>query len=189
MAMMLPLLYRLGQANGYLGERHVMLVVQSGLFWAVAGLAIVGAVLARRWPRCRAPLWTTCLLIALALLPLPKTLARLHGERKGFREAGEWLAANAGPDDAILDPFSWSSYYAGKAFVEGPTWLPTPEKYAYREHLTCWVVLDRSHSRHDHLRYLLDPVEEIAAGGVEVKRFSTGSGPRAGEVVIYKVSR
>jgi hypothetical protein len=189
MALLLPLLYRLGQSNGYLGERHVMLIVQSGIFWAVAGLAMVGAMLARSWPQCRAPLWTACLLVALTLLPLPKTLARLHGERRGFREAGEWLAANAGPDDAILDPFSWSSYYAGRAFVTGPTWLPTPQKYAYREHLTCWVVLDRSRSHHDHLRYLLDPVEEIAAGGVEVKRFATGSGPRAGEVVIYRVSR
>lgn len=188
MAVMLPLLYRLGQSNGYLGERHVMLIALCGIFWAVAALAIGAAKIARVRPGYPVAPLTIGLFVALTLFPLPKTLARLHGERQGFRLAGEWLAANAAPEDLIYDPFSWSSYYAGRTFVRGQKGQPTPEDYTLRgKHFTCYVVLDESRSEHRHLWYLLEPVSRIAKQGKEVKRFETGSGSRAGAVVIYRI--
>src|SRR5262249_13862324 len=127
------------------------------------------------------------------LLPLPKTLARLHGERKGFREAGEWLAAHAGRDEEIVDPFSWSAYYAGRTFVAGGARQPTPDDYESRvrkgEPFAGYVILDASASKHDHLWYLIDPAKRLAEQGCEVKRFASGAGPRAGAVVVYRIDK
>lgn len=182
-ALLVPLLYRLGQSNGYLGERHVMLIVACGVFWAVDAVAACGTMLAARWPR--AAVLTPVVLAALALAPLPKTLARLHGERAGFRQAGEWLARHAGPDELVVDPFSWSSYYAGRTFYPGHAPQPVPADWAHQgRHFTCYVVLDRSKSRHEHLRHLLDAAERLAAMGEEVWRSPEGG---RGAVVVYRV--
>ncbi len=50
---------------------------------------------------------------------LPKTLEPLHVNRNGFRHAGIFIGQRAKPWDEVLDPYSWSHYYAGKVFQEG----------------------------------------------------------------------
>jgi hypothetical protein len=186
---LMPLLYRLGQSNGYLGERHVMLIVLCGMYWAVAALGVFAVWLARLTPRVPAVTWATVLLVALTLLPLPKTLARLHGERSGFRQAGEWLAQIAGPDDVVVDPFSWSAYYARRKFESGPPKPPDPAVWLKERARgkTFYVVLDRSRSKHKHLYYLTGPAEEMAKQGRVVNRFSVEYGRHRSEVIVYRV--
>jgi hypothetical protein len=174
------LVYRLGQANGYLGERHVLLIVMGGLYWAVAALAVLCE---RGLPfRVRFPLGS--LALPLLLLPviglaLPKTLAPLHAERAGFRKAGQWLAKHVQPGDVVMDPFTWASYHAGLTFQCGQ---------AGPETSVCYVVLDRSRSIHEHLWYVVGPAEDLANRGVEVRRFPVRVGKNRSTVIVYRMS-
>jgi 4-amino-4-deoxy-L-arabinose transferase-like glycosyltransferase len=182
------LLYRLAQWMGYVGVRHTVLLVLIGLYWAVAALGALGprlaSALARAWPRGAQRGWlaphalTLALLVALAVAPLGKTLATLHADRAGFRQAGAWLRDHAGPEDRIVDPYSWSSYYAGRLFQEPPR----------VEASVCYVVLEESANKHEHLFLVLPQAERLARAGEAVMRFGVPRRPQA-EVVIYKVVR
>jgi hypothetical protein len=172
-AALVPLLYRLGQANGYLGERHVLLLVLGGLYFAVAALA----VLAARLGRLGSPV-ALLVLMGLALFPLGKTLAPLHPERAGFRQAGRWLALHAKAEDEVIDPFGWARYHSGR-------FLPSRRADPTRVH---YVVLDRSRSTHDHLWYLVGPAEKLAALGVEVRRFEVRAGKYRSTVLVVRVA-
>jgi hypothetical protein len=78
----------------------------------------------------------------------------------------------------VVDPFTWSSYYAGLDFRHGSNVTPTS---------VCYVVLDRSSSKHEHLWYLVRPAEELAKQGVEVKRFPVRVGKYEAAVIIVRV--
>lgn len=171
---LLPLLYKLAQSAGYIGERHVLMIVLGGMFAAVATLAALGGWLARG----QHPWYSLALLLVLVALCLPKTLAKLHGNRSGFREAGEWLAANTLPGDEVFDPFAWATYYAGRHFAP-------PE--APRSHPpVCYVVTEQSRNKHPHLWYLLDLGAALVRHGEVVHRIPTS---RGAEIVIYRAPR
>jgi hypothetical protein len=172
-----PLLWRLGQSAGYIGERHVMLVLLGGLFFAVAALGALG-----HWLTRGRHAWVSLmLLVGIAGICLPKTLARLHGNRQGFREAGEWLAANTLPGDDVFDPLAWAGYHAGKLFVPRDAPRSTPA--------VCYVVLERSKNKHPHLWFLLALAEKLAARGEVVYRQRTARGREEAEIVIYQLPR
>lgn len=170
--LLLLLLYRLGQSNGYLGERHVQLLVVAGLPWGVAALAALAGRLA-------APRLGLALLLVVAAAFLPKTLGRLHAGREGFKQAGQWLAEHARPDDQIHDPFAWATYHSGRVFQEverGP--LP-PSGTAY-------VVLETGPNDHPHLWYLLGPARQLAGRGEVVGSFRAARGRKVQQVQIYR---
>jgi hypothetical protein len=173
---LLALLYRLAQSKGYVGERHVLLIVMGGLYWAVAALGVWAGWLGR-WTRCSAETCALVLLMVVAVVPLPKTLARLHGDRAGFRQAGQWLAENLQPDDQVLDPFGWTKYYAGACFIPEP-----PAGAGY-----CYVVLDESKSKHPHLWQTLRQAEELMKKGELAKSFPARRGKHEATVLIYRV--
>jgi hypothetical protein len=177
-AVLAALVYRLGQSNGYLGERHVQLILMGGLYWAVATLAFVCGWLGQLVGRQNGSALAFVLLTGVVALALPRTLAPLHSERVGFRLAGEWLAEHVEPGDMVFDPFTWSSYHAGLDFAPGRPVEPTS---------VCYVVLDRSRSKHDHLWYLVNPAEEQASKGVEVRRFPVCVGKSESTVIVYRV--
>jgi len=148
---------------GYLSDRHLLLLILCGTYWAVAGVLVIGDKLAlgaarlwpalagRRWTDGRT--WTLALLLLLVLAPLPRTLARLHAERTGFRSLGRWLAKNTPPGDFIEDPYCWAYYYAGRVFVEGRRDLPVSNPSCF------YVVLEESKNRHARLVSLQKAVE------------------------------
>jgi hypothetical protein len=172
--MLVAALWKLGQSAGYIGERHVMLLVLGGMYFAVATVGWLGGWLTRG----RHPWVTLLLLVGLIGVCLPRTLARLHGHRTGFREAGEWLAANTRPGDDVFDPLAWTSYHAGRLFVPRDAPRSEPE--------ICYVVLERSKNPHPHLYYLIDLATELTRQGKIVHRLE----PRPGvEIVIYQVPR
>jgi hypothetical protein len=159
------LLYRMAEKMGYLSDRHLLLIVLCGLFWSVTGIIVLGEKLAlgaaRLWPALAGRRWTEGRIWALALLlflsaaPLPRTLDRLHGERKGFRTVGHWLAANTESGDYIEDPYCWAYYYAGRVFVEGVRSLPVDKSSCF------YVVMEKSSNRHARLVSLAKAVEHI----------------------------
>ena len=159
------LLYFMAEKMGYLSDRHLLLIILCGSFWAVAGTFLLGEKLARGasrlWPTLAERGWTDGrtwslgLLLMMALAPMPRTLARLHSERAGFRSLGRWLAENTLPGDFIEDPYCWAYYYAGRVFVEGSRDLPVRKSSCF------YVVLEQSKNRHARLVSLHKAVEAI----------------------------
>jgi hypothetical protein len=147
------LLYRMAEKMGYLSDRHLLLIILCGTYWAVAGVFFLGdklalgagrlwpAVAGRPWMDGRA--WSLGLLLLLAVAPLPRTLSRLHAERAGFRSLGHWLAENTLPGDYIEDPYCWAYYYAGRVFVEGCSSLQAKGCF--------YVILEASKNHHPRL--------------------------------------
>ncbi len=174
---LMGLLWRLGCSAGYIGERHVMLIVLGGVYFAIAAVGVLGARLTRggaAWP-------ALVVLVGIVGFCLPKTLGRLHGHRTGFREAGAWLAANTAPGDEVFDPLAWAGYHSGRLFVRPGAPRSDPP--------VCYVVIERSDNPHPHLWYLTELAEKLAARGEEVHRVPASRGRSGAELVIYRVPR
>jgi 4-amino-4-deoxy-L-arabinose transferase-like glycosyltransferase len=167
-------LYRVARLMGYLGERHMVLILLCGVYWAAAGLlAVVG--------RLRNGYVSVVVLLVLAGVPLAKTLETLHGDRAGFRAAGCWLAQHACPGDYVKDPYSWAHYYAGRVFSEGCVGVPahTPP--------VSYVVLERSNNPHPHLPEVQDALKDVERGR-PVRSWPVRRGKELAEVVVYEVA-
>lgn len=155
----LLLVWRLAVVGGYVSERHLLLVVLSGSFAVVAGLAEIGSMLGARLATGRR--WTPVLLLSVVTLcGLISSMRPMHINRAGFRQAGLWLFDHSTPADPILDPFCWTHYYAGRLFWEEVHYEPPP---GY--HPTYYVVLERSNpekmaarSKHNLLAQVLPAI-------------------------------
>jgi len=161
------LLYRMAEKMGYLSDRHLLLLILCGMYWAVAGTLVLGEKLAvgaarlwpalagRRWTDART--WSLALLLLFVLAPLPRTLNRLHAERAGFRSIGYWLAKNTESGDYIEDPYCWAYYYAGRVFVEGCQGLKKHQPSCF------YVVLEESPNQHLRLISLPKALDDVLA--------------------------
>jgi hypothetical protein len=192
------LLWRLASVMGYLSERHTLLLLLCGSFWAAAGIGVAGSWVAGlgarwRWPVLQhAGCVSVLLLLALAGFCMPETLQPLHANRSGFRPAGLWIAEHADPWDPVIDPYCWSHYYAGAVFREGDRPAPPPGRVP-----TYYVVLESGGSDHVRLSAVAPAQVLVRQRGKEVYRWTgqrvvyrwTGR-PRkvqAVEVVVYAV--
>ena len=178
---LVPLLYKLGQSNGYISERHAILLLLGGVFWSAAGIGLLAAWVATRTTRLSGPTLSLAFLLVATGVCLPRTLARLHGNREGFREVGVWMAENTKPGDKIFDPLTWTSYHAGRVFVEGREDVPRSDP------TVCYVVLEQSKSTHDHLSYLMDPAKKLAARGKVCHRLTVHRGRETAEIQVFRV--
>jgi hypothetical protein len=177
-------LFLVAVVGAYLSDRHLLLIILCGLYWGVAAVEAIGAGAADLLARRRAPreagrlagAWAPGLLVLLCALPLVRTLAPLHADRTGFREAGHWLAENARPEDEVEDPYAWASYYAGRVFQPGPMKAPT-----------CYIVLEDSGNAHAHYGDNVQRLAERARGGEVVRRWPVPRGKAGAEVRIYAV--
>lgn len=113
------MLVRLALTAGYASERHTLLVIA-----IVAQTAAVGFIGIKQWlkqhlhaRRGLAPLASALMLVGVLAISLPKALQPLHHSQEAHRQAGLWLAEHAHlGTDAIVDPYTWASFYAGVAF-------------------------------------------------------------------------
>jgi hypothetical protein len=186
------LLYRVAEKMGYLSDRHLLLVILCGSYWAVAGVVVLGERLAISMARLRPDLTGTCyldrrgwslgLLMLLTLSPLPRTLERLHAERAGFRTIGQWLAEHTRPGDFIEDPYCWASYYAGRVFLEGREDLAAERPPCY------YVVLEKSQNPHPHLVSLaMAMIHTGEKRSVAIHNQKVRRGKQTAEITVYKV--
>lgn len=175
-------LWRVVVVVGYLSDRHTMLILLCGSFWAVAGMIALGEEFARRFPRWSiGPPWlrAAALPLIFGLIAAPRSLDRLHDHRAGFRQAGFWLADHTLPVDGILDPLCWSHYYAGRVFVEDCHFEPPP---GYRQRV--FIVLDDAHNEHSRLLWY-EEAKKLAAQGELVYRWNGRRHGKKAEVCVY----
>jgi hypothetical protein len=181
-------LYRVAVVMGYLSDRHTLLILLCGSYFAVAAVDVIGRWLAARctrfqaihvksfWTNGRA--WSLALLGALCVAPLGRTLQTLHAERKGFRTVGYWLAEHVPPDHRLVDPYCWVSYYAGRVFQEeeGPPKVKSP----------LYVVLEKSRSSHAKL-IGLPAAEDLARKGAVIHTWYVTRGKEKAEINLFEV--
>jgi 4-amino-4-deoxy-L-arabinose transferase-like glycosyltransferase len=137
----LAVLIRLGMREGYISNRHVLIVVMIGTYGAVWALhdwphRVPGILFARR----TAVFSLAGLVLAMATC-LPKTLQPLHGNRAGQHAAGLWLAKTVRAGDEVKDDHCWAHYFAGQVFIEGE---PVPRTSG----ALCYTVISRSPENH-----------------------------------------
>src|SRR5262249_36935940 len=183
---------RVAVVVGYLSDRHMLLIILCGLYWAMAATELLGQkcalLLVRLRPSlaaihwAREEIWAMALLLSLCIAPLFRTLEPLHADRAGFREAGYWLAPDRRSSDVLEDPYSWSSYFAGRVFQEGTSEIP-----AQNQHL-CYVVLERAKNNHPHLREL-EPLWKRVEGEKEVASWSVRRGKDTASVLIFALRK
>jgi hypothetical protein len=143
-------LLRVAFVAGYVADRHVLIVVLCGLYWAVAVIfylaeTIRAAVRKNQQERTEkterkdrlklsslfsllspvrliltSHLCAVLLFLILIGLALPKTLATLHANRAGHHAVGLWLAEHVTSADEVDDPFCWAAHYAGRTFCRHP---------------------------------------------------------------------
>jgi hypothetical protein len=187
--MVLFALFRVAAVAGYLSERHALLILLGGCYWAVAALLVFGRWVAARLEHWRPVLanerfWSGAILLALCGATGAKSLEPLHADRAGFRQAGYWLAQHAQPGDFVYDAYSWSHFYAGRVFLEG-----TNEPLPAHEPPVCYVVLEQS--RNDHPRHVerLAEARALAEKGHVVFSWKVPRHRDEAEILIYEVPR
>jgi hypothetical protein len=172
-------LWRLAVAAHYLSDRHALLILTCGSYWAVAGLIGVGERLAAYWPRL-SPCRGLALPLVFAAAALPKTVQPLHEGRSGFREAGRWLAEHSDPADYVADPLCWAHYYAGRVFIEG---TDAPGRGS-----RLFVVLEESDNEHHRVPAYAE-ARTWVAGREAVYRKAVRRGRHRAEVRVYQIDR
>jgi hypothetical protein len=149
----LSLLVYLAARVGYVSERHTMLLTFIGCQFAAAGLPLLATAIGQLFPRIeRLGVRVTAvgLLVALVAAALPFALKSMHPHREGHKHAGLWLATRMTERDAIVDPYCWAEWYAGRTLYR-ITWNPAQSRNTYV------VVENASSSPHSRL-----PVYPIA---------------------------
>jgi hypothetical protein len=173
-------LCRVGLVVGYVSERHVLIIVLCGLYWAVwATLQLPKhwLKLSRKLARSsqeskikdrkgfsfsglypRSSILGPGVLVIFMLACLPVSLQPLHANQVGHREAGLWLAQHAQPSDIIVDPFDWAYFYAGRVF-QSPQGSAVGSQRPMR-----YVVLETIRKPHPEL-IMLPLAEKLAEDG------------------------
>jgi hypothetical protein len=190
-------LYSVAVVVGYASDRHLLLVIFLGCFWAAAGIPVLGSGAAALVARLRPSLagsrwssglvWTVGLWIVLCVAPLLKTLETLHADRAGFRQAGYWLAEHALIGDEIDDAYAWANFYAGHVFTEvdpadGLPYTPGPA----HEPKVRYVVIEESGNKHPRLQKN-DPEDLVRRGGRVEKTWSLSHRKDNAVVAVYVV--
>jgi hypothetical protein len=190
----LTLMWRVASLLGYVSDRHLLLPILCGTPWAVAFVPklVTGPAAILRWlrplarlggylPAAAGPVWPTLLLAGFVALTLPKTLESLHANRSGFRDAGVWIAQHGHPWDEVIDPYSWTHYYAGRVFLEDQS--PAPPVGQTK---VCYVVLEVSGREHPHPRLDIQGAMRRAAAGHKVKEWTRKRNKETIDVIVYQ---
>ena len=61
---------------------------------------------------------------------LPFALKSMHPHREGHKHAGRWLAPRITDHDAMVDPFCWAEWYAGRTLYR-TSWNPKESRNTY----------------------------------------------------------
>ncbi len=175
----LGVLFLLAYHNGYVSERHTMLIVALGTVVAAGTLEPLG----RMWEYVPGAQKFAGLpaagvgLIILVAAALPATFRPLHDNRAGHYFAGQYLGSVVTDADAVFDPFCWAEYYSGRTLDHIPP-DPPNAKVSY-------AVIETGPSPHSRLPRL-DDAKLIAAAGKVVYYWPENGPVEQAKVVVYK---
>jgi hypothetical protein len=139
------LLIYLASRVGYVSERHTVLLTMLACQFAAAGLPLFAAAIGQLFPRVErlgVQITAASLLVALVASSLPFALKPMHTHREGHKHAGRWLATRITDNDAMVDPFCWAEWYAGRTLYR-TSWNPPESRNAY----VIWETGPSPHSR------------------------------------------
>lgn len=183
-AVNLAILFFLAARVGYVSERHTVLVALLYCFFAAAALGPVARGLAAVPVLGRLVLpprpASAVLLAVLVAAAAPYTFKPMHPQREGHRHAGHWLAAHAGPGDAVLDPLVWAEWYAGRTLHRPPVRDGSAA--------VVWAVWEKGKSPHSRVPHW-DEVGQLAAGLEPVFRWPEGAPEGVPVVEVYRIER
>ena len=91
------------------------------------------------------------------------------------------MAHNTKAGDEILDPMSWTSYHAGRLFVEGRSDIPRSDPPV------CYVVLEQSKNPHPHIYYLMEPAKKLAERGKVCHSVTVRRGKEEATIEVFRV--
>ncbi len=174
---------------GYVSDRHVLVVVSAGCFFAAAGIRDFSLLLTRIWNRRTLPdgwwrrarrltIATSLVFLVFSSMCLAKTLRPLHRKHVAHRYAGYWLADNIRPGDAVFDDHGLAHFYSG-IMLERERQPDTSHRRK------CYFVLFRSGFTKE--RHLQRQVALQQAGGVCVFHWPTKADDKKAKLVIYAI--
>ncbi|HEY2783951.1 MAG TPA: glycosyltransferase family 39 protein [Fimbriiglobus sp.] len=182
MGLNIGVLFLLAYNNGYVSERHTMLIVALGTVVAAGTLEPIG----RLWAWVPGAEKFAGLpaagvgLIVLVAAALPATFRPLHDNRAGHFYAGRYLGSVVTDADAVFDPFCWAEYYAGRTYDHIPP-DPPGAKVSY-------AILETGPSPHSRLPRL-EHAKIIAAAGKVVYYWPENGTVEQAKVLVYKTVR
>ena len=170
--------------NGYLSDRHLLLVIVFALGWAGVGAVELGEALAavcrQRNSRVAPVAVRRAALAAVVLACLPALARPLHASRINHREAAAWLAEHARQDDVVLDSRGWTALYTGR-----PTYRYEAAQAAFSHPRLAYVVVEQAEMemasrRGETMRRL------VAEAAEPVARFSVPGAKPQRDVVVHR---
>lgn len=164
-----------GKRTFYVSEHHTLLLALIGCVFAAAAIGPVGRLFGRYGP--------AGLLLLVVAVSLPSTAKPLHANREGHKHAGRWLAEHATEADAVIDPFCWADWYAGRTLY---VVRPDPEGAA-----VTYAVIDDKARPEDHDRLpRITAARNVAADGRSVVVYHWPPGPeQEAKVRVVKLVR
>lgn len=169
---------------GYVSERHTVVLV---LLCCVLTGGVLDPLLARLSTVSKptrylsqkvGPIGMLVLLLATAI---PVAMRTPHDTRSGHKYAGEYLRSEVGSLDAVIDPYSWAEWYAGRSLYTVPADPEVP--------LARWVVIEGGKSPHSRLPRFEAAVNVVndTSNKAELKYWwPTDGTPENAKVLVYR---
>lgn len=172
--------------NPYVSERHTLLLVLLACLFAGAAIEPAARALASL-PQLAGLVGPCGVLAAVVLTAVPSALRPLHENRAGHLHAGKFLADKIGPDDAVIDPFCWAEWYAGRTLS---SILPDPPEERLKARWVIWEptagTRENPHSRLPRL----DAARAVVNDGKNPPRvmyhWPEDGPPELAKVVVYR---
>jgi hypothetical protein len=167
---------------GYVSERHTLPIIAVLSPFAAIGIHSWLTAISRFIPFVHPHRDRWIVLVAMLAVCLPSALKPLHSNRVGLKKAGEFLSDVYTPGDTIVDPFSWSEFYAGVSVTHVPVDSESSK--------TLYVVMPGpgDPSKHDRLPKMT-LAKKIAASGTIVFAYPNPGQPDQATVLVYKTTR
>ncbi|WP_020473986.1 glycosyltransferase family 39 protein [Zavarzinella formosa] len=171
-------LWYLAVGVGYVSQRHTLLSVMVAAIFAASFLPAIGAwgvgILKRGSVRFWMGMWVLVILGSC----LPRDFQKLHAERAGHREAGEWIRREGDSKYPVVDPFGWTEFYSGRT-VRGWTTATNTGPFMYS------VIEPNAKSHHSRLPWL-ELADKLAARGEIVFQYPADASPKDVKVAVYR---
>ena len=179
LALHLCVLWFMAGRVGYVSQRHTLLSVMIASIFAAVALPVIAVGVANRFNRGSSAAWLVIGVLVVAASCLPRDFHRLHVDRAGHREAGEWIRDQGNLEYPVVDPFGWTEFYSGRTVKGWTTAHPYKPPFIYA------VLEPNAKSHHSRLPWL-EPAQKLAEGGEMVFQFPADVPMDRIKIAVYR---